>query len=165
MSHEISSYVWTIQVHKGWRLEYCAAASNSTFCPEDFDEFYKQRRRWTPSTLANQVLLLQQWRSIMKHNKRISFLFLVYQGILLLSSLINPSVCIFIISGLSGSCEHGYSLNNYISGGLYYAWQVPQALSTTLLIITFVIFTVVCLKCKQDTQLTVRLARLSLAFV
>ncbi|ELU12556.1 hypothetical protein CAPTEDRAFT_201602 [Capitella teleta] len=74
----------------------------------------------------------------MRHNKRISIMFIFYQGILLLSSLINPSVCIFIISG-----------------GLYYAWHVPQALSTSLLIIVFFVFTVICLKCKQDTQLMV----------
>ena len=52
----------TLMVQHGWRLMYCAAAEDSTYCPETFDEFYKQRRRWTPSTLANLALLISEWR-------------------------------------------------------------------------------------------------------
>jgi chitin synthase len=74
-------------------------ANNSTYCPTEFDEFFKQRRRWIPSTLANQVLVLQEWKSIQLFNKNISFLFMIYQGLLLFSSLINPAVSILVIVG------------------------------------------------------------------
>ena len=88
------------QIQSGWRLEYCAAAEISTFCPDDFDEFFKQRRRWLPSTLANQILLLTQWRqTISRFNKQISNLFLVYQALLLFSTLLNPAVSILVIVG------------------------------------------------------------------
>ena len=55
-------WMCTLMVQRGWRLAYCAAAEDSTYCPESTEhllseEFYKQRRRWTPSTLANLVLL------------------------------------------------------------------------------------------------------------
>jgi len=88
------------QVQSGWRLEYCAAASNSTYCPEEFDEFFKQRRRWIPSTLANQVLLLQEWKTVSYFNKNISFMFMFYQALLLFSTLINPAVSILVIVGM-----------------------------------------------------------------
>lgn len=74
-------------------------ANNSTYCPLEFDEFFKQRRRWIPSTLANQVLLLQEWKTVRHFNNGISFLFMVYQGLLLFSSLINPAVSILVIVG------------------------------------------------------------------
>ena len=59
MKISIDNVFYSNKVQSGWRLDYCAAAENSTYCPEDFDEFFKQRRRWIPSTLANQLLLLQ----------------------------------------------------------------------------------------------------------
>eukprot|EP00112_Aurelia_sp_Birch-Aquarium-sp1_P009840 Seg2134.2 transcript_id=Seg2134.2/GoldUCD/mRNA.D3Y31 product="Chitin synthase chs-2" protein_id=Seg2134.2/GoldUCD/D3Y31 len=53
-------WLCTLMVEAGWRLEYSAAAENRTYCPDNFDEFFKQRRRWGPSTIANQVLLIDQ---------------------------------------------------------------------------------------------------------
>ncbi|XP_053391052.1 chitin synthase chs-2-like [Mercenaria mercenaria] len=54
-------WLCTLMVQTGRRIEYCAASENSTHCPESFDEFFKQRRRWVVSTLANMLLLLQEW--------------------------------------------------------------------------------------------------------
>jgi chitin synthase len=39
-------------------VEYCAAADALTYAPEGFEEFYNQRRRWSPSTMANIMDLL-----------------------------------------------------------------------------------------------------------
>ena len=36
-------WLCTLMVQAGWRLEYSAAAEDSTFCPDNFDEFFKQR--------------------------------------------------------------------------------------------------------------------------
>ncbi len=49
--------------------------------------------------MANLLLLLQQWRVMLYFNKHISVLFLLYQGLLLVSSLIAPAVCILIVVG------------------------------------------------------------------
>ena len=82
-------WMCTLMVQRGWRLSYCAAAEDSTYCPESFEEFYKQRRRWTPSTLANLVLLVSQWKQILKNNEHISFLFILYQTFLVCSTVIG----------------------------------------------------------------------------
>lgn len=45
-------------LQQGYRVEYCAASDALTFAPELFNEFYNQRRRWGPSTMANTIDLL-----------------------------------------------------------------------------------------------------------
>ena len=76
-------------VQAGWRLEYCAAAEDSTYCPENFDEFFKQRRRWIPSTLANLILLISEWKVTVENNDHISFAFILYQALMVLSTIIG----------------------------------------------------------------------------
>ena len=82
-------WMCTLMIERGWRLTYCAAAEDSTYCPETFNELYKQRRRWTPSTLANLVLLVSEWKRILKKNDHISFLFILYQTFLVCSTVIG----------------------------------------------------------------------------
>eukprot|EP00058_Branchiostoma_floridae_P007238 XP_002592726.1 hypothetical protein BRAFLDRAFT_67166 [Branchiostoma floridae] len=94
----------TLLVKAGWKINYCAGAVDSTHCPEEFGEFWKQRRRWIPSTLANQILLLKNWKDVKKNNKYISMGFLLYQVILLLSTVISPSTCILTITGSTFLC-------------------------------------------------------------
>ncbi|KAI8511729.1 hypothetical protein Bbelb_108290, partial [Branchiostoma belcheri] len=97
----------TLLVEKGWRLEYGAVAECKTFCPDTLEEFFKQRRRWIPSTMANLLLLLkytgQNWipstlanlllllkytRKIARNNDSFSLFYALYVSLLLLSSLI-----------------------------------------------------------------------------
>ena len=51
----------------------------SSACPESFDEFYNQRRRWMPSTMLNILDLLQNWKLVTAQNEDISFLYIFYQ--------------------------------------------------------------------------------------
>jgi len=44
-------WLCTLMLQRGWRVEYSAASDSYTACPEGFDEFYNQRRRWMPSTM------------------------------------------------------------------------------------------------------------------
>ena len=39
-----------------------------------------QRRRWTPSTIANVADLLSDYKRVIKNNDDVSFLYIVYQG-------------------------------------------------------------------------------------
>ncbi|KAI8493643.1 hypothetical protein Bbelb_285640 [Branchiostoma belcheri] len=126
----------TLLVKAGYKINYCAGACDSTHCPEEFDEFWKQRRRWIPSTLANQILLLNNWKDINKNNKHISMVFLLFQVILLFATIISPSTCILIMAG-----------------GLYYGLGVPPWLSLVLFILLTLIFAVICMSYSQDTQL------------
>ena len=82
-------WLCTLMVQAGWRLEYCAAAENSTYCPDSFDEFYKQRRRWIPSTLANLALLISESDITVKNNDAMSFMFILYQAATVFSTLVR----------------------------------------------------------------------------
>lgn len=126
----------TLMVQSGWRIEYCAASENSTHCPEHFEEFFKQRRRWVASTLANLMLLIKEWNIIAKLNHRVSVVFLVYQAILLFATLIGPSSVILVVSG-----------------GLQYGWNVSSATSMVMQIVACVAYTITCLFTSSKTQL------------
>ena len=97
-------WLCTLLVEKGWRLEYCAVSENHTHCPEDFDTFFKQRRRWIPSTVANLSLLITQASKITQGNDTVSILFVLFQGILVFSTAISPATVILVIaSGFSSA--------------------------------------------------------------
>jgi len=63
----------------GYRVEYCAASDSYTHCPETFKEFYNQRRRWVPSTMANIIDLLGDYKRVVKDNDNISMPYMAYQ--------------------------------------------------------------------------------------
>lgn len=60
-------------------MEYSAASDAYTHCPERFDEFFNQRRRWVPSTMANILDLLADSKRTVKVNDNISTLYIMYQ--------------------------------------------------------------------------------------
>ena len=72
-------WLCTLLLQRGYRVEYSAASDAYTQCPEGFDEFYNQRRRWVPSTMANILDLLMDAKRTVKINNNISFLYIVYQ--------------------------------------------------------------------------------------
>jgi len=76
-------------IERGWRLDYCASSTDTTYCPEEFNEFFKQRRRWGPSTLANQALLIQRQSIIRQSNDDINLVFIIYQVLMLVSTIIG----------------------------------------------------------------------------
>ncbi|XP_025102509.1 chitin synthase chs-2-like isoform X2 [Pomacea canaliculata] len=92
-------WLCTLLLQQGKRVEYAAAADALTFCPDDFGEFFTQRRRWTPSTMANILNLLSDWRHITKVNSSISFPFIVYQTFLFVSSILTPGTIFLLIFG------------------------------------------------------------------
>lgn len=52
----------TLMLKQGYRIEYAAASDAETYAPEGFEEFFNQRRRWTPSSIANTVDLLMDYK-------------------------------------------------------------------------------------------------------
>ncbi|XP_066293420.1 uncharacterized protein [Branchiostoma lanceolatum] len=129
-------WLCTLMVENGWKLEYSAVSEDSTFCPETFDEFFKQRRRWLPSTVANLVLMIQKWQTMVKNNNNISRLFILYQLLLLFSTLIGPGTCCLLVSG-----------------GLNYAYGVNVTVTMVLLVLTSVAYAMICLYTSQNFQL------------
>ena len=132
-------WLCTLLIQRGWRLDYCAISEDYTYCPEEFDEFFKQRRRWVPSTIANILLLISKASSITKTNNSISILYIIFQAILAFSTAISPATVILIIaSGLQGA---------------YYISNEAVVATIVLLLLLSVFYGLVCLYTSQKTQL------------
>ena len=91
-------WLCTLLVQKGWRLEYSAVSQDTTNCPESFEEFYKQRRRWIPSTMANLAKVITNYNKITANNNSITIMFILYQLLILFSTMISPATVILIIA-------------------------------------------------------------------
>jgi len=105
----------TLIIQNGWRLQYCAGAEAGTFCPMSFGDFFKQRRRWISSTLANLYFLIASSTDIIKTNTSVSPPFMLYTGGVFASSIFGPATVILIIIGGLG---YAFNLQNNISVGL-----------------------------------------------
>ena len=131
-------WLCTLLIEKGWRLDYCSISSNKTYCPVDFDEFFKQRRRWIPSTIANLWLLISSAKQLTHENTSINYLFILYQIFLFLSTLITPSTVILIITS-----------------GLVQAYGVNQVAVVICMTLISIAYGLICLFTRQKTQLDI----------
>ena len=134
-------WLCTLLIQKGWRLDYCAISKNYTYCPEGFDEFFKQRRRWIPSTVANLSLLVSEAGSITRGNDTVSILFILFQAIFLFSTAISPATVILVIAS-----------------GLHSAYKLSDEATIAIIVILIlvsVIYGIICIYTSQKTQLDV----------
>lgn len=76
-------WLCTLLLKQGYRVDYTAAADAFTHAPEGFDEFFNQRRRWMPSTMANIMDLLGDWQITIRVNDNISYFYILYQFVLM----------------------------------------------------------------------------------
>ena len=130
-------WLCSLLIQKGWRLEYAALANATTYCPDSFDEFYNQRRRWIPSALANLLLMMRNAKSIAFNSTSVSFLFILYQMIMIFSTVVTPSTVIILMgSGLQSA----------------YNWD-PQWTITIFATIS-ILYGLVCLIFPENVQLT-----------
>lgn len=132
-------WLCTLLIQKGWRLDYCAISEDYTYCPESFEEFYKQRRRWVPSTMANLLLLMSKAGKITKANNSVSTLFVIFQAIMAFSTAISPATVILIIgSGLQGA----YRISDH------------EVLATIIILgLISVLYGIICVYTSQKTQI------------
>ncbi|KAK3099019.1 hypothetical protein FSP39_025327 [Pinctada imbricata] len=130
-------WLCTLMLQQGHRIDYCAGADALTFAPETFNEFFNQRRRWSPSTLANMMDLLSSWRDTVRINDNISRPFVLYQFVLMASTILGPSTVILMITGSYHSV-----LNLSI-------WQ-----SYLLSLLPVVSYLVICMTMKSNHQIT-----------
>lgn len=128
-------WLCTLLLQQGYRVEYSAAADALTYAPETFHEFYNQRRRWGPSTMMNCVDLLTTFKSTVRRNDNISYLFMIYQFLLFATSILGPGTVLMMIAG---------SFNAVLGTNLWQSHII--ALSPTIF------YTVVCFTTKGDTQ-------------
>ena len=134
-------WLCTLLIQKGWRLEYCAISEDYTYCPEAFDEFFKQRRRWVPSTIANLALLISESSSITHGNDTVSILFILFQAVMVFSTAISPATVVLLIGS-----------------GLQSAYKLSDAFTLVIivtLILLSVLFGIICIYTSQKTQLDI----------
>lgn len=128
-------WLCTLLLQRGYRVEYSAASDAYTHCPEGFTEFYNQRRRWVPSTIANILDLLGDYKRTIKINDNISLLYIFYQAILISSTILGPGT-IFLM--LVGAFVAAFKIDNWTS--FHYN------------IFPILFFMVVCFTCKSSIQ-------------
>ena len=140
-------WLCTLLLQQGYKIDYAAASDAYTFAPEAFSEFFNQRRRWITSTLANQIDLLCDYRNTIRINDNISLLFMVYQLILTISTILGPATIVLVFVP---------SFNNIFPSldlwGAYLLAVIPPAL-----------YILVCHICKPNTQI-VMAGALSVAY-
>lgn len=128
-------WLCTLLLQRGYRVEYSAASDAYTHCPEGFTEFYNQRRRWVPSTIANILDLLGDYKRTIKINDNISLLYIFYQAILIGSTILGPGT-IFLM--LVGAFVAAFKIDNWTS--FHYN------------IFPILFFMAVCFTCKSNIQ-------------
>lgn len=131
-------WLCTLLLQRGYRVEYSAASDAYTHAPEGFNEFYNQRRRWVPSTLANIMDLLMDYKRTIKINDNISLMYIFYQMLLMGGTILGPGT-IFLM--LVGAFVAAFRIDNWTS--FYYN------------IIPIFLFMFVCFTCKANIQLFV----------
>ncbi|XP_050306093.1 chitin synthase chs-2 isoform X2 [Anthonomus grandis grandis] len=131
-------WLCTLLLQRGYRVEYSAASDAYTHAPEGFNEFYNQRRRWVPSTIANIMDLLMDSKRTIEVNDNISMPYIGYQILLMGGTILGPGT-IFLM--LVGAFVAAFQIDNWTS--FYY----------NLYPIMF--FMLVCFTCKSNIQLIV----------
>ncbi|XP_019901869.1 chitin synthase chs-2-like [Esox lucius] len=131
-------WLCTLLLQQGWRVEYNAASDAYTNAPQDFKEFYNQRRRWGPSTMANTLDLLGSGSLTSQRNSSISKPFILYQIISMAASVLGPATICLMISGC-----------------LTLILNIDANLALFLAVVPPVIYLILCFKLKSDTQITI----------
>lgn len=105
-------WLCTLLLQRGYRVEYSAASDAYTHCPEGFNEFYNQRRRWVPSTIANIMDLLADYKHTIQINDNISSPYIAYQMMLMGGTILGPGT-IFLM--LVGAFVAAFRIDNWTS--------------------------------------------------
>ena len=132
-------WLTTLLLQQGYRVEYCAASDAFTHAPETFKEFFNQRRRWMPSTMANIMDLLKDTKHTTHVNENISKLYMFYQAVLFVSTVLGPGTILLTIAS---------ALRTVFS-------TLTIAESYTISILPAIFYIIICLKTKAGTQITI----------
>ncbi|KAK6301520.1 hypothetical protein J4Q44_G00275730, partial [Coregonus suidteri] len=131
-------WLCTLLLQQGWRVEYNAASDAYTNSPQEFKEFYNQRRRWGPSTLANTLDLLHSGNETVKRNSSISRLYIFYQIFTVSSSILGPA-----------------SVSLMIAGAFQFVFKIEGTLSIIISVIPPIFYMFICFLAKPNTQITI----------
>ncbi|KAK3096905.1 hypothetical protein FSP39_004615 [Pinctada imbricata] len=127
----------TLLLQQGYRIDYCAAADALTHAPETFSEFFNQRRRWGPSTLANIADLLGDWKNTVRLNDNISTPYVLYQFLLLVSTILGPATVLLMMAG-----------------AFTIVFKTSIISSYAIALVPPILFIIICTYAKPSTQIT-----------
>ncbi|XP_047437429.1 chitin synthase 1 [Mugil cephalus] len=131
-------WLCTLLLQQGWRVEYNAASDAYTNSPQEFKEFYNQRRRWGPSTLANTLDVLHSGAETVKRNTSVSRPYIFYQMFTVASSILGPA-----------------SVTLMVASAFQFVFQLKGDLSIIVSCIPPVFYMIICFVTKSDTQITI----------
>ena len=129
-------WMCTLLLQRGWRIEYVAVSDSFTYAPTELGEFFKQRRRWGPSTIFNIFDLIKTGDSVRKINDSISQPYLIYHLLLQVSAFLGPSTVAMIIQG-----------------SLVFVFKWDNIIALVVSLIPLIFFTYLCFYHDDDTQL------------
>lgn len=131
-------WLCTLLLQRGYRVEYSAASDAYTHCPESFNEFYNQRRRWVPSTTLNILDLLMESKRTVKINDNISLLYIIYQIVIMVGTVVGPGTIFLMLVGA------------FVS-----AFQMDQFTSFLWNIVPILIFLIACSCFESNIQVSI----------
>ncbi|CAJ1048854.1 chitin synthase 1 [Xyrichtys novacula] len=131
-------WLCTLLLQQGWRVEYNAASDAYTNSPQEFKEFYNQRRRWGPSTLANTLDLLSSGGETVKRNSSISRPYIFYQMFTVGASILGPA-----------------SVTLMVAGAFQFIFKLAGTISIIVASIPPVVYMLICFLTKANTQITI----------
>ena len=132
-------WLTTLLLQQGYRIEYCAASDAYTHAPETFKEFFNQRRRWMPSTMANIMDLLKDTKHTTRVNENVSKLYMFYQAVLFVSTVLGPGTILLTIAS---------ALRTVFS-------TLTIAESYMISVLPALFYIIICLKTKANTQIAI----------
>ncbi|KAK3599019.1 hypothetical protein CHS0354_012497 [Potamilus streckersoni] len=130
-------WLCTLLLQQGYKVEYVAASDAYTEAPEGFKEFLNQRRRWSPSTMANILDLIINYKKVVKNNKNISRMYILYQAFLMFCTILTPGTILLMIIGAMTTAFPALSL-----------W-----LAILITLLPVAVFIVICFNATTRTQL------------
>ena len=131
-------WLLTLLLKNGWKASFLPFSYAYTKAPDTIEEFYKQRRRWNNSLMANLLELCGNWRSIVSKNSGISLLFLPYIVFQITFFILAPGS---VLLALVGKLGHFLDISRWIALIIH---SVP-----------IVLFIIVCFTMRQTHQLRV----------
>lgn len=131
-------WLCTLLLQQGWRVEYNAASDAYTNSPQEFKEFYNQRRRWGPSTLANTLDLLNSGSETVKRNTSISRLYIFYQMFTVGASILGPA-----------------SVTLMVAGAFQFVFDMAGHIAIIVASVPPVLYIILCFITKANTQITI----------
>lgn len=131
-------WLCTLLLQRGYRVEYSAASDAYTHCPEGFGEFYTQRRRWAPSTMANIMDLLGDYKKTVAINDSISLPYIIYQGMLMFGTVLGPGTIFLMLVGAMNAVFHISNWDSFVIN-----------------MIPIMLYIIICFTCKSEVQILV----------